>query len=181
VYSFFGIVLVIIVFSPLGKDYVPLSYLCTVLIFLRTYFIPSRSSCIFPLWCLVSSKYFVAQSCTFYAMRSVSSFVIMYLGGSLCTFSFLCDPPVYEIGRLGGPSFYGVYVEGVRFVFVAPAPCSFCCGAVSFFPACAYLFGTPPFFCCVGFCIGFGLLGTILSPVGVLFFPTSTSVPLGTS
>jgi hypothetical protein len=176
-----GIVLVVIVVSPPGNDSIPLSYLCVVLIFSRTCLIPSMSSCIYPLWCFASSRYSLMWSCTFSATRSTLSFVIVYSSGSLCTFSFLHIPPECEIGCLCGLGSSGVYDEGVPYVPIAPAPWYFCFEAVSFFPSCTSFFHVPPFFCCTKFCVGFSLLGVALSPVGVLVFPTSTFVPLGTS
>jgi hypothetical protein len=107
-YSICGVFLISIVVSPSRKDFVPLSDLYAILIFSRTCFIPVKSSCIYPLWCLASSKSYVTWSCTFSATRSTLSSMSVYSSGSLCTFSLFHVPPDYEIGRLGGPSSWGV-------------------------------------------------------------------------
>jgi hypothetical protein len=124
----------------------------------------ARSSCIYPLWFFSSSRSSATRYCTFSATRLASSFVIVYSSGSLCSFSILRIPLDCEIGRLGGPGSWGGDVEGIPCVPVALAPLYFCCEATSFYPAYASFFLVPPFFCCVGFYVGFVFLDAALSP-----------------
>jgi len=145
VYSLCGVVIIVIVACPSGKDFFSLSYLSTVLIFSRTCINPSKPFCIYPLWCLASSKASAVWSCNFSTTSSVSFFVIVYSESCLCDFAFLHDPPFCNIDVIGGHDSYGVDVEGVPCISVALAPCSFCCGAMSLCIASVFLFDALPF------------------------------------
>ena len=164
-----------------GKDYVPLSCIYTTLVYSRTCLMLANSSWIRPLWCWVSSNSSFVHSCTFSAIRLMSSSVIVYYGNCLCTLEFLQIPLVCMFGCLDFPISYGIVVEGVSCVVVSPIPCSPCASVVSFFPSCTSLFGALPFFCCAGFWLGFIFFSTTLSPTCLLDPPYSTSFLATTS
>jgi hypothetical protein len=106
----------------LRERFVPLLGLCADLIFSRTCFIPTISSCILPLWCWASSNSSAARSYTFSAMRSASSSVIVYSGGLLMHLGLLVCPPMCIISRLGGLVSCGVVAKGVSCHCSVPHP-----------------------------------------------------------
>jgi len=129
------------------------------LIFLRNCLMSSNSSCIMSLWCTTFSKSLDVRSWTIWAIISASSSVIVYSRIVLCTFIFLCAPPVWIVCLLVRPSSYG---SGLGVVPYTASAC-FCyfwgtC-VLFFFPFWVPTLDVPPF-------IYFGLTYPVLGFLG---------------